>query len=49
MSEKQRKKRVTLWWQVDMQMSVRLRGRVAEGQDMKKKEKDSGHLVSDAS
>ena len=32
-----------------MQMSVRIRGRVGEGQDMEKKEKDSGHLVSDAS
>ena len=30
-------------------MSVGLRGRVGDGQDMEKKEKDSGHPVSNTS
>ena len=39
----------TLWWQVDMKMSVRLRHRLQKGKEMAKKEKDSGHLESKTS
>ena len=39
----------TLWWQVDMEMSVRIRCRVGEGKEMEKKERNDGHGVSYAS
>ena len=37
------------WRQVDMKMSVRLRGGLGEIQELEKKERKSGHPVRDAS
>ena len=38
---------VTLWWEVEMKMSVRVRSRVGERKEMEKKEENSFHPVRD--
>ena len=38
----------TFWWHVDMEMSVRLRRRLGEGQEMGKEVKNSVHHCRDA-